>query len=67
METQAQEDTGGGAVSQAISEQMKEKEMPGGGRTEEAGARTPGPDCLSAKAGDTPPRQKQTVFLGAGC
>lgn len=41
--------------------------MPGGGQAKKAGARTPSPDSLSAKAGDTPLRQNQTVFLGVGC
>lgn len=46
--------------------QRKEK-MPIGSQAEGAGARTPSPDQLSAKAGDTPLRQNQTVFLGGGC
>ena len=46
--------------------QRKEK-MPIGNQAERAGARTPSPDQLSAKAGDTPLRQNQTVFLGGGC
>lgn len=68
-ETWAQRETEGqGARPSAQSSvgegKAEEGEMPIGSQAERAGkARTPSPDQFSAKAGDTPLRQNQTVFL----